>query len=233
MSNSNNIIPVISIDGYCCSGKGTVSIELARRLKWNILDSGALYRILALILNRKNIKINYLLPSSYEILKKYLESINVKFIIEEDKLKTFINDEDVSLSIRSENISKIASRIAIYKTVRDSLSNLLKSFRSYPGLIADGRDMGTIVFPDAVLKIFLTADKKERAKRRLNQLKTQGFKHIKLEDIVDEIDERDIRDSTRLIAPTIPDKKAYIIDTTSLSLEEIITIILNKYNKLV
>jgi len=207
---------LITIDGPAGSGKGTIAKQLSEVLKLNYLDSGAIYRILGLHLIENNIPID-----NEDLIKKSIEKANIQF----SRHKISLNNRDVTDEIRTESIAKIASLIAANKTVRDSILNLQRSFLKKPGLIAEGRDMGTVVFPEAKNKFFLTASVQERADRRYKQLISKGF-DVNIADLVVEIQERDFRDINRTISPLVPAANAVIIDTTKLSPSQVVEFIL-------
>lgn len=207
---------LITIDGPAGSGKGTIAKQLSEVLKLNYLDSGAIYRILGLHLIENNIPID-----NEDLIKKSIEKANIQF----SRHKISLNNRDVTDEIRTESIAKIASLIAANKTVRDSILNLQRSFLKKPGLIAEGRDMGTVVFPEAKNKFFLTASVQERADRRYKQLISKGF-DVSIFDLVVEIQERDFRDINRTISPLVPAANAVIIDTTKLSPSQVVEFIL-------
>ena len=207
---------LITIDGPAGSGKGTIAKQLSEVLKLNYLDSGAIYRILGLHLIENNIPID-----NEDLIKKSIEKANIQF----SRHKISLNNRDVTDEIRTESIAKIASLIAANKTVRDSILNLQRSFLKKPGLIAEGRDMGTVVFPEAKNKFFLTASVQERADRRYKQLISKGF-DVSIPDLVVEIQERDFRDINRTVSPLVPAANAVIIDTTKLSPSQVVECIL-------
>ncbi|NCX68465.1 MAG: (d)CMP kinase [Betaproteobacteria bacterium] len=207
---------LITIDGPAGSGKGTIAKQLSEVLKLNYLDSGAIYRILGLHLIENNIPID-----NEDLIKKSIEKANIQF----SGHKIFLNDRDVTDEIRTESIAKIASLIAANKTVRESILDLQRSFLKKPGLVAEGRDMGTVVFPEAKNKFFLTASVQERADRRYKQLISKGF-DVSIPDLVVEIQERDFRDINRTISPLVPAANAVIIDTTKLSPSQVVEFIL-------
>ena len=206
MSNAT----VITVDGPSGTGKGTICSRLAYLLKWNFLDSGALYRVLAIAAERNQIK-------SEDELVQLIDKLDVKFKINdiESMAEVFFDGEVVTDEIRSETCGKAASVIAPIAAVRKALLIQQRAFCKEPGLIADGRDMGTVVFPNAKLKIFLTANIEERAKRRFKQLK-QGGISVNLRRLYTEIAERDKRDSTRSVSPLKPAEDAIVIDTSTL-----------------
>ena len=207
---------LITIDGPAGSGKGTIAKQLSEVLKLNYLDSGAIYRILGLHLIENNIPID-----NEDLIKKSIEKANIQF----SRHKISLNNRDVTDEIRTESIAKMASLIAANKTVRDSILDLQRSFLKKPGLIAEGRDMGTVVFPEAKNKFFLTASVQERADRRYKQLISKGF-DVSIPDLVVEIQERDFRDINRTISPLVPAANAVIIDTTKLSPSQVVECIL-------
>jgi cytidylate kinase len=207
---------LITIDGPAGSGKGTIAKQLSEVLKLNYLDSGAIYRILGLHLIENNIPID-----NEDLIKKSIEKANIQF----SRHKISLNNRDVTDEIRTESIAKIASLIAANKTVRESILDLQRSFLKKPGLVAEGRDMGTVVFPEAKNKFFLTASVQERADRRYKQLISKGF-DVSIADLVVEIQERDFRDINRTISPLVPATNAVIIDTTKLSPSQVVEFIL-------
>ena len=207
---------LITIDGPAGSGKGTVAQQLSQELKLNYLDSGAIYRILGFHLKENNIPIE-----NDALVKERIQKAKIQFI--EDTI--YLNDRDVTDAIRTESIAKMASLIAAKKTVRESILDLQRSFLQKPGLVAEGRDMGTVVFPEAKHKFFLTATVEERASRRYKQLISKGF-DVSISDLVVEIQERDFRDTNRTISPLVPAANAVIIDSTELSPSQVIEFIL-------
>ena len=207
---------LITIDGPAGSGKGTIAKQLSEVLKLNYLDSGAIYRILGLHLIENNIPID-----NEDLIKKSIEKANIQF----SRHKISLNNRDVTDEIRTESIAKIASLIAANKTVREGILDLQRSFLKKPGLVAEGRDMGTVVFPEAKNKFFLTASVQERADRRYKQLISKGF-DVSIADLVVEIQERDFRDINRSISPLVPAANAVTIDTTKLSPSQVVEFIL-------
>ena len=207
---------LITIDGPAGSGKGTISKQLSQELKLNYLDSGAIYRILGFHLKENNIPIE-----DDVLVKERIQKAKIQFI----EGTIYLNDRDVTDAIRTESIAKMASLIAAKKTVRESILDLQRSFLKKPGLVAEGRDMGTVVFPEAKYKFFLTATVEERASRRYKQLISKGF-DVSMSDLVVEIQERDFRDTNRTISPLVPAANAVIIDTTELSPNQVIEFIL-------
>jgi cytidylate kinase len=211
--------PVICLDGPGGVGKGTICLALARHLGWHILDSGSLYRIAALLISRRfpdqdvnSVNISQLVEISINMPVSYKQEDNV--------LAIYLDDENISELIRSENMGNIASQIAVIPELREALLERQRAFVQPPGLVADGRDMGTVVFPDAELKIYLTASAEERAKRRYKQLKDKGI-DVNLAALVEELRQRDERDMNRKSAPLKPASDAIIIDTTKLNIEQV------------
>ena len=207
-------IPVVTLDGPSGVGKGTICLRVADELGWNILDSGSLYRLTALTANRNSSLKNT--PQLIEIAKE----LDVRYTAENEQLKITLGNEDVTDVIRAEEVGIMASRIAVIPELREALLGRQKAFAAAPGLVADGRDMGSVVFPQAELKIFLTASPEERAKRRYKQLKDKGI-DANLPELVIELQERDKRDSTREASPLVAAHDAVTIDTTDLDIEEV------------
>jgi len=210
--------PVIAVDGPGGSGKGTVTQMLARKLGWHLLDSGALYRLTALAATRQNVSLD-----DEAALVKVATSLDVAFkpTPEGEPAKVILAGEDATSEIRTETCGNNASRIAVMQPVRDALLQRQRDFRQEPGLVADGRDMGTVVFPDAPVKIFLTASAEERAHRRFNQLKAAGV-DVSIDAVLEEIRVRDERDMNRSAAPLKPADDAQVIDSTGLSIQEVL-----------
>ncbi|UYP28937.1 (d)CMP kinase [Pseudomonas sp. Z8(2022)] len=210
--------PVIAVDGPSGSGKGTLCALLARQLGWNLLDSGALYRLLAFAAGNHGIDL-----TNEEALKQLAAHLDVQFI---DK-RIILEGEEVTDAIRNEQVGAGASMVASLPAVRDALLQRQRAFREMPGLVADGRDMGTVVFSDAPLKIFLTASAEERARRRYLQLKAKGD-DVNLASLLDEIRARDERDTQRAVAPLKPAADAILLDSTELSIEQVLERILRE-----
>jgi len=217
-------VPVITIDGPSGSGKGTVAALLAGRLGWNFLDSGALYRLLAFAARNHGVDL-----TNEEALKVLAEHLDVQFGAARDGhgMIIILEGEEVTESIRNEQVGAGASQVAALPVVRTALLQRQKAFREAPGLVADGRDMGTVVFPDAPLKIFLTASAEERARRRYLQLKARGD-DVNLASLLEEIRERDERDTQRAVAPLKPADDAVQLDSTTLSIDEVLQKILSE-----
>ena len=209
-------IPIITIDGPSGSGKGTISRRVANILGWKILDSGSLYRITAHALRKYESNIN-----NENDVTNILPLLKINFGISADGGQLiYLNDENVTSQIRTEKCGIDASLIASYPNVRSALMILQRSFIESPGLVADGRDMGTVVFPEADLKIFLTASLKERAKRRYKQLKEHGI-NVSLTAVSRDISIRDKQDQEREHAPLVPAIDASIVDSSNMSIEEV------------
>lgn len=218
--------PVITIDGASGTGKGTVSQLLAASLGWNFLDSGALYRVLALAAQKHSVALDN--EKALEVLGEYLD---VQFIASPDKSpKIILESEDITNTIRTEEVGNMASIVAALPAVRASLLSRQRAFREAPGLVTDGRDMGTVVFPDAEHKFFLTASPEIRAERRYKQLKQQGL-DVNLGSLLEELRQRDKRDSERAIAPLKPAEDAIIIDTDHLSVQQVVEKILEEISR--
>ncbi|RRV12778.1 (d)CMP kinase [Stutzerimonas xanthomarina] len=217
-------VPVITIDGPSGSGKGTVAALLAGKLGWNFLDSGALYRLLAFAARNHGVDL-----TNEEALKVLAEHLDVQFGAARDGhgMIIILEGEEVTEAIRNESVGAGASQVAALPVVRTALLQRQKAFREAPGLVADGRDMGTVVFPDAPLKIFLTASAEERARRRFLQLKARGD-DVNLASLLEEIRERDERDTQRAVAPLKPADDAVQLDSTTLSIDEVLQKILSE-----
>jgi cytidylate kinase len=209
--------PIVTIDGPSGSGKGTISRAVAFRTGWHLLDSGALYRLVALAGVKSALK-----PDDVEGHARLAGSMDVRFDVTSDGGEVVIlAGEEVTDQIRSEAAGQGASRVAAWPAVRSALLERQRAFARPPGLVADGRDMGTVVFPEADLKIFLTASPDERALRRYKQLKDKGS-DVSLAALSREITERDLRDSTRTVAPLKPAPDAEVIDSTGLTIDHVI-----------
>ncbi|QBR51173.1 (d)CMP kinase [Erwinia sp. QL-Z3] len=215
------IAPVITIDGPSGAGKGTLCKAMAEALQWHLLDSGAIYRVLALAALHHQGDI-----TSEEALVPIAAHLDVRFVSTNGEMEVILEGEDVSGEIRTQDVSNTASKVAAFPRVREALLRRQRGFRDLPGLIADGRDMGTVVFPDAPVKIFLDASSEERAHRRMLQLQDKGFS-VNFERLLSEIKERDDRDRNRAIAPLIPADDALVLDSTSMSIEQVIETALN------
>ena len=216
---SNPPIPVITIDGPTASGKGTVAQRVAQHLGFHYLDSGALYRLTALSVMRRDIPLD-----DEHALAKAAEHLHCHF----NGAHIFLANEDVSNDIRVETVGNLASKIAAIPTVRQALYGLQLSFRQHPGLVADGRDMGTVIFPHAGLKVFLTASVEARALRRYKQLIDKGFS-ANMEDLSKDLTERDARDSNRSSAPLKAAEGAYLLDTSAMTADQAVAQVLEWY----
>ena len=212
---TNSDIPVIAIDGPGGSGKGTITTRLARHLGWHFLDSGALYRLIALSAIKNGADLD-----NETGLGEIAAKLNIRFDAGEDGVIKILDGQDVSNLLRHEDTAAVASQIAAIPAVRAALASRQRQFRQLPGLVADGRDMGTVIFPDAKLKIFLTASAEVRAERRYKQLKDKG-ERVKLTRLFRDIKARDLRDQSRSIAPLRPAEDAVIIDSTNLDIDEV------------
>ena len=212
--------PVIAIDGPSGSGKGTIAQALARHLGWHRLDSGALYRSVGLAAGRAGID-----PGDAEAVAALTRDLDVRFLATDSGETVQLGDEDITSAIRSEQAGKAASQVAAQPAVRQALLALQRSFARAPGLVADGRDMGTVVFPEARLKVFLTASAEERARRRHKQLNEKGIS-VSLRDLSRDIAERDERDASREVAPLKAADDARVLDSTELSPDEVVRQIL-------
>jgi CMP/dCMP kinase len=214
-------VPILTIDGPSGSGKGTISRAVARHLGWHLLDSGALYRLVALAATLQEVS-----PDDPEAHAGIAGTMDVVFGVGADgeELVTLAG-RDVTAAIRSETAGQGASRVAAWPIVRTALLERQRVFAAPPGLVADGRDMGTVVFPQADLKIFLTASPDERAQRRYKQLKDKGS-GVSLAALSREITERDLRDSTRAVSPLRPAQDALVLDSTGLTIEAVVAQVL-------
>ncbi len=213
---TSSITPVITVDGPSGAGKGTLCKALAEAFGWHLLDSGAIYRVLALAALHHQVDI-----VSEEALVPLAAHLDVRFVSNNGHLNVILEGEDVTHEIRTETVGNTASQAAAFPRVREALLRRQRAFREMPGLIADGRDMGTVVFPDAPVKIFLDASAEERANRRMLQLQEKGFS-VNFERLLAEIKERDDRDRNRPVAPLVPAHDALMLDSTSMSIDTVI-----------
>lgn len=207
---------VITVDGPSGAGKGTLCMLLAKKLGFQLLDSGAIYRVLALAAMHHGVD-----TDSEEALVPLATHLDVEFIAEGDLVKVILEGEDVSKALRKEETGMAASKIAALPRVREALLRRQRAFEQGEGLVADGRDMGTVVFPHAEVKIFLDASAEERANRRYNQLQQKGL-NVRFDDLLSEIQERDERDRNRTVAPLRPAEDALLLDSTALSIDEVV-----------
>ncbi len=215
--------PVIAIDGPTASGKGTVASLVAQKLGFHYLDSGALYRLVALASEKLGIDVKNAAELGF-LVPKLLISFNNNQIL--------LDGEDVTDAIRTENIGLRASALAVHPEVRTALVGLQRGFRQSPGLVADGRDMASVIFPDAVLKVFLTASAQARAERRYKQLIAKGIS-AKLSDLLQDLQERDARDSSRGAAPLVIAEGAKVLETSDLSIDQAVKTVLDWYQSVI
>ena len=213
-------IPVICVDGPSGAGKGTLSRELAARLGWHLLDSGALYRVLGFACRHRKV------PLSDEAqVVAMARQLDVAFLPTGAGVSVFLGGQDVSLPIRTEDGGRDASKVALLPAVREALLRRQRELAVLPGLVADGRDMGTVVFPTSPLKIFLTATAKVRAERRFHQLQGQG-QSVSLARLLSDIEERDRRDKSRSVSPLVPAEDAVVVDSSELSPDAVLDTVL-------
>ena len=213
------MIPVLTLDGPSGVGKGTVASIIAQKLDWHLLDSGAIYRAFAIVASNNDIKID-----DIDGLLKLANNFDISFKLKSnhEPLNVYLNNAEVSSELRTEKTAALASQFAKIKSLRKTLLVKQRQFKKLPGLVADGRDMGTVVFPDAPFKVFLTAEVEERAKRRLKQLQETGIAG-NISHTLSEVQKRDERDVNRQHSPLKPAKDALVIDTTNLTINEVIT----------
>lgn len=217
--------PVVTIDGPGGAGKGTLCMLLATKLGWHLLDSGAIYRVLAVAALKHQIALDDITS-----LAELAANLNVHFPIEDDQVLIVLDGVNVTDEIRTEITGNLASKVAAYPAVRAALLSRQQNFVQSPGLIADGRDMGTVVFPSAPLKIFLDASAEERAKRRQLQLQQKGI-NVNFNNLLQEIQERDFRDRNRPVAPLKPADDAVVIDSTNMSIDAVFNQVLALVNQ--
>jgi len=213
------MIPVLTLDGPSGVGKGTVASIIAQKLDWHLLDSGAIYRAFAIVARDNDIKID-----DIDGLLKLANNFDISFKLNSNHkpLNVYLNNVEVSSELRTEKTAALASQFAKIESLRKVLLVKQRQFKKLPGLVADGRDMGTVVFPDAPFKVFLTAEVSERAKRRLKQLQESGIAG-NISHTLEEVQKRDERDVNRQHSPLKPAKDALVIDTTNLTINEVIT----------
>lgn len=217
----NTAVPVITIDGPTASGKGTVAHGVASKLGWGMLDSGALYRLTALAVLQRDID-----PANAQAVARVAQSIEIEF----HSSGVLLAHQEVSALIRQEQVGNLASRLAPDPLLREALLGRQRAFRTGSGLVADGRDMGTVVFQDANLKIFLVADVLARAQRRCKQLIDKGIS-ANLEDLLADMRERDARDIERAVAPLIPAQDAQVVDSSHLTVDQTVQTILDLWSR--
>ena len=211
-SDSSFGVPVVTIDGPSGAGKGTLAAAIAEARGWHLLDSGALYRIIAVVALRQGVSL-----SDAALLAALCSELQIVF----GAGSVTVNGDDLTDAIRTEDVGSAASVVAALPPVREAILTLQKAFRRAPGLVADGRDMGTVVFPDAPVKIFLDASAEARAERRYNQLKNKGLS-VKFPTLLEQIQERDARDRERAVAPLRPAEDALIIDSSEMSIDAVV-----------
>ncbi len=217
-------IPVISVDGPGGAGKGTLCVALARHLGWHLLDSGALYRLVALAAEERGVPFD-----DRDALAEVARHLDVSFELRSDAdlTEVFLDGRRVDEALRSDAAGQGASQVAAIPEVRAALVERQRAFRRAPGLVADGRDMGTVIFPDAALKVFLTASTEERARRRYKQLKDKGL-DASLRDLLTSMASRDERDAKRAVAPLRPADDAIVIDSTEVDAEGVLARVLSE-----
>lgn len=221
MNESQASIAVVTIDGPSGSGKGTVSALVAQRLGWNLLDSGALYRLTAVAAQKHGIALN-----DEAALSQLAATLDVQFLPAEQGVNVVLEGETLGGEFRTEKVGAMASKVAALQGVRNGLFQRQRNFAVSPGLVADGRDMGTVVFTDAPLKIYLTASAEERAKRRFEQLRRKGI-DASVSRLLADIEARDKQDSERTVAPLKPADDAIVIDSTAMSIEAVLEAVLD------
>ena len=221
-------VNIITIDGPSGSGKGTLAAKLAAHYQYHLLDSGAIYRLLGLSLHNQDLleKLDSELTKCAEI----ATNLDIKFVTTGAGIQVLLDGEDVTQTIRTEHVGEIASKVAVIPELRAALLARQHAFAQAPGLVADGRDMATAIFPEAQAKIYLTASAQSRAQRRVNQLQGMGL-DVKINDILANIEARDKRDMERAIAPLKPATDAYIIDSSELSIDEVFKLMTNFVDK--
>lgn len=212
MSSSSETVPVITVDGPSGSGKGTLAQAIAQALGWHLLDSGALYRIIGVMCERRGVDFD-----DEKAVAALAERLHIEFVGD----AVVVDGSNLADDIRTEDAGALASKVAHWPAVRDAVLSLQRSLRQSPGLVADGRDMGTVVFPDAQCKFFLDASAEERAQRRYKQLKNKGLS-VSLRGLLEQIQERDARDRGRAVAPLKPAEDAIVIDSTSMSIDAVL-----------
>ncbi|MGC3818543.1 (d)CMP kinase [Acinetobacter sp. G11] len=211
-------VQIITIDGPSGSGKGTLAAKLAAHYQFHLLDSGALYRLLGLSLHQQDLL--DCLDSELEQCVKIATNLDIKFMTTESGTRVELDGEDVTQTIRTERVGEFASKVAVVPELRAALLERQRAFAQAPGLVADGRDMATSIFPEAQAKIYLTASAESRAERRVKQLQAMGL-DVKINDILANIQARDKRDMERTVAPLKPAADAYIIDSSTLGIDEV------------
>lgn len=226
MQVNSNDIPVVTVDGPSGSGKGTLTTLLARELNWHYLDSGVLYRALALYYIKEHL--DYSEDNLSDVFNCF--DIHFKYSSSTEAYSAFLNEHNIEDEIRATDVSQKASELAAKPAVRAALVDCQRSFKKSPGLVTDGRDMGTIIFPEAQLKLYLDATLEKRAERRLKQLKGMGL-NVTLTALIQQMAERDARDSSRKSAPLKPADDAVIINTDGMSINEVYEAVINQVRK--
>jgi cytidylate kinase len=211
-------VPVLTIDGPSGSGKGTIAALVAEKLGWALLDSGALYRIVAAVALERGMDLD-----DADALAEMAAGLEINF----DEGRAMVDGADLTDVIRTEPVSAASSRVSALEPVRAAILDLQRNMRRPPGLVADGRDMGTVVFQDAELKVYLDASAEIRAERRYNQLKNKGL-DVNFRALLANLEERDARDKARAVSPLVPAEDALIIDSTNLSIEEVLEMVLSE-----
>jgi cytidylate kinase len=218
----NSSVPVLTIDGPSGSGKGTIARRVAKALGWKLLDSGALYRLVGLAAEKRAKT-----GAPDDVIAEIASGLDIRFQSGQDGEESVLLDgDDVTRAIRTEECGRLASAVAVLPAVREALQGVQLSFRKAPGLVADGRDMGTHVFPDARLKVYLTASAEERAKRRYKQLKDKGI-GVSLAALSRDIEDRDRRDTERMLAPLRPADDARVLDSSKLTIDDVTRTVLD------
>lgn len=220
-------VQIITIDGPSGSGKGTLAAKLAAHYQYHLLDSGALYRLLGLSLHKHDLLEK--LDSQLDECIQYARQLDIKFETSVAGILVFLDGEDVSQTIRTERVGEYASKVAAIPELRQALFERQRAFAQNPGLVADGRDMATAIFPEANAKIYLTASAESRAERRVKQLQGMGL-DAKINDILANIQARDKRDMEREVAPLKPAKDAYIIDSSELTIDQVFNLMVEYVN---
>lgn len=215
-TNSGTDAPVLTIDGPSGAGKGTIAARLGRELAWNVLDSGAVYRSVALAALQQDIDIE-----DTAGLRTLCKDLDLDFTAGETGIEAALDGRPLGDALRAEEVGVMSSKVAAVPEVRAALLDLQRSFRKPPGLVADGRDMGTVVFPEAPIKVFLTASVEERARRRYKQLKDNG-ESVTFDRLFRDLEARDRRDRERTVSPTLPASDAVIVDSTDLTPDEVV-----------
>lgn len=221
-------VKIITIDGPSGSGKGTLAAKLAQHYQFHLLDSGALYRLLGLSLHKQN-----LLDELEQQLKRCAEiatNLDIKFVTTTNGTQVLLDGDDVTQTIRTERVGEFASKVAAIPVLRTALFERQRAFAQLPGLVADGRDMATAIFPEAQAKIYLTASAQSRAERRVKQLQGMGL-DVKINDILANIEARDKRDMEREVAPLKPAADAFIIDSSELNIDEVFNLMTQYIDK--